>query len=67
MLHEFKINVRQNQRGNQKIYRPEKLATMGKQDTRRRQKKYNTICVGHHYAQPSTNNINKTLAILQNN
>jgi hypothetical protein len=30
---------------------PEKLETLGKQDTRRRQtkQKHNTICVGHHY------------------
>ena len=30
--------------------------------TRRRQEKqkHNTICVGHHYAQANTNNVNKT-------
>ena len=40
---------------------PEKLATLGRQDTRRRQTKQkdNTMCAGHHYAQ-DTNNINKT-------
>jgi phage-related protein len=46
---------------------PEKLATQGTQDTRRRQtkQKLNTICVGHHYEQTNTNNLNKTLALLQ--
>jgi hypothetical protein len=47
----------------------EKLATLGTQDTRRRQKKkkkkkpkkpHKTICVGHHYTQTNTNNVNKT-------
>ena len=27
--------------------------------------KYNTICVGHHYAQTNTNNVNKTWVLLQ--
>jgi hypothetical protein len=27
----------------------------------RRRQKTNTICVGHHYAETNTNNINKTL------
>ena len=27
--------------------------------------KHNTVYVGHHYAQPNTNNINKTWALLQ--
>ena len=33
------------------------------QDTGRRQRKqknHNTICVGHHYTQANTNNVNKT-------
>ena len=33
---------------------PEKLATLGTQD----EDKHNAICVGHHYAQPNTNNTN---------
>ena len=28
--------------------------------TRRRKKKHNTICVGHHYMQTNTNSVNKT-------
>jgi len=41
---------------------PEKVATLGTQDTRRSQttKKQYTICVGHHYTQTNTNNVNKT-------
>jgi hypothetical protein len=41
---------------------PEKLATWGIQGTRRRQtkQKQSTICVGHHYTQTNTNNVNKT-------
>ena len=40
---------------------PEKLATLGTQDSRRQTKqKHNTIYVGHHYAQPNTNNVNNT-------
>jgi hypothetical protein len=43
---------------------PGKLATLGTQDTGRKKKKNpkktNKICVGHHYTQTNTNNINKT-------
>ena len=39
---------------------PEKLATQGTQD-----EEHNTICVGHHYTQTNTNNVNKTCVILQ--
>ena len=35
---------------------PEKLATSRRQTKQR----HNTICVGRHYAQTNTNNINKT-------
>ena len=40
---------------------PEKLPTLGTQDTGWRQtnKKHNTIkCRGHHYVQTKTNNVN---------
>jgi hypothetical protein len=42
---------------------PENLATLGTQDEEKQ--KHNTICIGHHYAQTNTNNINKTCALLQ--
>jgi hypothetical protein len=31
---------------------------------RKTKQKYNTICVGHHYAQPHITNVNKTLLFL---
>jgi len=47
--------------------KPEKLATLGTQDTIRTEinKKHNTICVGHHYYKTNTNNVDKTRALLQ--
>ena len=42
-----------------------KLATYCTQDEEKNPQKYNTICVGHHYMQTNTNNINKTWALLQ--
>jgi hypothetical protein len=44
---------------------PEKMATQGTQDEDKQNKKHNTICVGHHYTQIHTNNVNKTRALLQ--
>ena len=35
---------------------PERLATQGTHF----EEKHNTICVGHHYIQTNTNNVNKT-------
>jgi hypothetical protein len=37
----------------------EKLATLDTQD-KEKQNKNITICVGHHYTQANTNNVNKT-------
>jgi len=37
---------------------PEKLAKKRTQDEKK--KKKNIICVGHHYIQTNTNNVNKT-------
>ena len=42
-----------------------KLATQSTQDQDKQNKKYNIICVGHHYTQTNTNNVNKTWALLQ--
>jgi hypothetical protein len=33
--------------------------------TKQKQKNPNTMCVGHHYLQANTNNVNKTWALLQ--
>jgi hypothetical protein len=43
------------------MFNLEKLATQGTQY----EEKHNTTCVGHHYAQANTNNVNKTLTLLQ--
>ena len=40
---------------------PEKLTPYGTQN----EEKHNAICVGHHYGQTITNNVNKTCALLQ--
>ena len=47
--------------GNKQMNNPEKRATLGTQDTVRRQTKQNT----HQYTQANTNNVNKTWALLQ--
>jgi len=38
---------------------PEKLVTYKCMVTRRRKTKQNTICVGHHFTQANTSNVNK--------
>ena len=42
---------------------PEKLATYGTQDKEINKQNHNGICVGHHYAQTNTNNVNKRWAV----
>ncbi len=44
----------------------EKLATYRVNRTEKKtRQKQNTICVGHHYTQTNTNNVNKTRVLLQ--
>ena len=62
------LNKRQRKpKGQSRTNNPEKLATVGTQDARRRQRKqkHYTICVGHHCTQTNTNNVNKTWTLLQ--
>ena len=42
----------------------EKMATLGTQDEKKTKQKHNTLCVGYHYTQANTNNVNKTWALL---
>jgi hypothetical protein len=44
---------------------PEKLATYGSQDEEKQNRNTTQYCVGHHYTQANTNNVNKTFALLQ--
>ena len=52
----------ENTEGAIKMDNPEKQAIQGKQDEEKQNK--NRICVGHHYTQTNTINVNKTCAIL---
>jgi hypothetical protein len=64
----LKINVREFRKGNTsenseraiKMDNPDKLATQGTQDEETQNKKQNRICIGHHYVQINTNNMNKS-------
>jgi len=50
-------------KGQSRTENPEKLVTLGThkhQTNTKNTQKHNTICVGHHYTQASTNNANKT-------
>ena len=39
---------------------PEKMATYGTQGEEKQNKNTTQHCVGHHYTQTNTNNVNKT-------
>ena len=58
------INVREYWRGNQNGQSRE-TGNIGYTRWRQTKQKHNTICVGHHYTQINTNNVNKTWALIQ--
>ena len=58
------INVREYWRGNQNGQSRE-TGNIGYTRWRETKQKHNTICVGHHYTQINTNNVNKTWALIQ--
>ena len=77
-MREYQANDREYRRNNQKtlentegtIKKGQSRETANIQNVgyiRRRQtkQKHNTMCVGHHYMQANTNNVNKTCALLQ--
>ena len=41
------------------------IGNLGHTRQRKTKQKHNTICVGHHYMQTNTNNVNKTCSLLQ--
>ena len=47
-------------KGQPRMNNPEKLAIPNTQDENKQNKKHNTTCVGHHYTQTNTDNVNKT-------
>ena len=53
------INVREYRRGNQK-WTIQRNVNIERKSRRKTKQKHNTIYAGHHYAQTSTNNVNKT-------
>ena len=54
-----------NTEGAIEIENEETLATFGYTRRRQTKQKHNTLCVGNHYTQINTNNLNKTWALLQ--
>jgi hypothetical protein len=44
---------------------PEKSGNIGPTKRRKLKQKHNTICVGHHYMQANTNNVNMIWSLLQ--
>ena len=55
---------REYRRGNQKRQSRE-TGNIGYTRRRKTKQKHNTICVGYHYMQTNTNNVNNTSALLQ--
>ena len=55
----------ENTEGGIKNWQSRETGNIGYTKRRKTKQKHNTICVGHHYAQTNTNNVNKTWALLQ--
>jgi hypothetical protein len=51
----YRINVRENQKGQSRMDNPEKLTTLGTQNTRRRQTKQKTQHNDHNYFKANLN------------
>ena len=64
LLFSFNINIREYIKGKKKIENPEKLAAMVHKTTKNKEK-HNTICVGQHFKQTKTDDVNKTWAFPQ--
>ena len=54
------INVREHRRGNKNWTIQRKWQYTAHKTKKKTQQKYETICVGHHYAQTNTNMVKKT-------
>ena len=61
----LQINVREYRRGNKKNWLSRETGYIGYTRRRKTKQKHKTICVGRHYAQTNTNNVNNTRALLQ--
>ena len=53
------MNVREYRRGYQKGYSRES-GSIGYTSRRKTKQKHNTMCVGHHYTETNTYNVDKT-------
>ena len=51
--------IREYRKGNQK-WTSRETGNIGYTRRRKTQQKHNTICIGHHYTETNTNNVNKT-------
>ena len=55
----------ENTEGTIKHGQSRKTGNIGHKWGRKKWHKHNSICVGHHYAQANTNNVNKTRSLIQ--
>ena len=52
-------------KGNKKNGQPRETENIGYTRRKKTKQKHNTICVGNHYTQTNTNNVNKTRVLPQ--